>query len=148
MHALELAATGLLLAGALPSFVPAQVTVQLPTSLPQAVVDLRTAEGAALVKAEWRYRDVSIVDVEHREAGPDLRPSGVPNRTKDIAPHAGAADFDDADWQAIAPPALEQRRSHGRLAFNWYRTRITLHADREALRARRLPFRRASITAC
>jgi gluconolactonase len=126
MNALDLAAASLVLAGALPSFVPAQATVRLPASLPRAVVDLRTAEGAALVKADWRYRDVSIVDVEHREPGPDLRPSGEPNRTKDIAPHAGAADFDDSDWQAIAPAGLEQRRSHGRLAFNWYRTRITL----------------------
>jgi gluconolactonase len=126
MHTLDLAAAGLLLAGALPSFVPTQITVDLPAPSPQAVVDLRTAEGAALVKAEWRYRDVSIVDVDHREPGPDLRPSGAPNHTKDIAPHAGAADFDDSDWRAIDPAALEQRRSHGRLAFNWYRTRITL----------------------
>ncbi|HET6795993.1 MAG TPA: SMP-30/gluconolactonase/LRE family protein, partial [Gemmatimonadales bacterium] len=29
-------------------------------------------------------------------------------------------------WPTIAPASLEQRRSHGRLAFNWYRTRLTL----------------------
>jgi gluconolactonase len=126
MRVPELAAAALLLVSALPSFVPAQVTVQLPAALPRAVVDLRTAEGSALVNAQWRYRDVSIVQVEHREPGPDLRPSGAPNRTNDIAPHAGAADFDDSDWLAIEPATLEQRRSHGRLAFNWYRTRITL----------------------
>lgn len=126
MRALELAAVALLFAAALPSSAPAQVTVKLPAPLPQAVVDLRTAEGATLLKAHWRYRDVSIVEVEHREPGPDLRPSGAPNRTNDIAPHAGAADFDDSDWLAIEPAGLEQRRSHGRLAFNWYRTRITL----------------------
>ena len=126
MRALELMAAGLLLAAALPSSAPAQVTVSLPAPLPRAVVDLRTTEGAALVKAQWRYRDVSIVEVEHREPGPDLRASGAPNRTNDIAPHAGAADFDDSDWQAIEPAALEERRSHGRLAFNWHRTRITL----------------------
>ena len=126
MRALELMAAGLLLAATLPSSAPAQVTVSLPASLPRAVVDLRTTEGAALVKAQWRYRDVSIVEVEHREPGPDLRASGAPNRTNDIAPHAGAADFDDSDWQAIEPAALEERRSHGRLAFNWHRTRITL----------------------
>ena len=126
MRALKLAAVGVLVAGALPSSVPAQVTVSLPAPLPRAVVDLRTAEGATLVDAQWRYRDVSIVDVEHREPGPDLRASGATNLAKDIAPHAGAADFDDSDWQAIEPATLEQRRSHGRLAFNWYRTRITL----------------------
>ena len=126
MRALELMAAGLLLAAALPSSAPAQVTVGLPAPLPRAVVDLRTTEGAALVKAQWRYRDVSIVEVEHREPGPDLRASGAPNRTNDIAPHAGAADFDDSDWQAIEPATLEERRSHGRLAFNWHRARITL----------------------
>jgi gluconolactonase len=126
MRVPELAAAALLLVSALPSFVPAQVTVQLPAALPRAVVDLRTAEGARLVNAQWRYSDVSIVQVEHREPGPDLRPSGAPNRTNDIAPHAGEADFDDSGWPAIEPAALEQRRSHGRLAFNWYRTGLTL----------------------
>ena len=105
-----------------------QATVDLPTLLPQAVVDLRTTEGAALVGAQWRYSDVAIVETEHRDAGPDLRASGAPNRTNDIAPHAGAADFDDSSWEIIQPAELETRRTHGRLAFNWYRTRITLPA--------------------
>lgn len=125
MRALDLWAAGLLLA-ALPSPTPAQVTASLPAPRPRAVVDLRTAEGAALVKAQWRYRDVSIVEVEHRQPGPDLRASGGPNRTNDIAPRAGGADFDDSGWATVEPAALEERRSHGRLAFNWYRTRITL----------------------
>jgi gluconolactonase len=103
-----------------------QATVDLPTLLPQAVVDLRTREGAELVGARWRYSDATIVATEHREPGADLRPSGAPNRTNDITPHAGAADFDDSSWEVIEPAALENRRSHGRLAFNWYRTRITL----------------------
>jgi gluconolactonase len=103
-----------------------QATVDLPTLLPQAVVDLRTPEGAELVRARWRYSDVRIVPAEHREPGADLRPSGAPNRTNDITPKAGAADFDDSSWELIEPAALENRRSHGRLAFNWYRTRITL----------------------
>jgi gluconolactonase len=105
-----------------------QATVDLPTLLPQAVVDLRTREGAALVGAKWRYSDVSIVEVEHREVGPDLRASGRPNRTHDIGPHAGAADFNDSSWEVVEPAALETRRSNGRLAFNWYRTLITLPA--------------------
>jgi gluconolactonase len=126
MRALGLAGAVLLLAGALPSPALGQVTVDRPAPLPRAVVDLRTDAGASLVKAQWRYRDVTIVEVEHREPGPDLRPSGAPNRTNDIAPHAGAAGFDDSSWELIAPAALEQRRSHGRLAFNWYRTAITL----------------------
>ena len=104
----------------------AQATVDLPVALPAAVVDLRTQEGAALVKAQWRYSDAKIIEVDHHAPGPDLRPSGPPNRTNDITPHAGAPDFDDSGWEAIDPPALETRRSNGRLAFNWYRTRVTL----------------------
>jgi gluconolactonase len=114
--------------GVAPTSGAAQATVDLPTLLPQAVVDLRTAEGAALVGAQWRYSDVRIVETEHRDPGPDLRASGAPNRTTDIVPHAGAADFDDSAWPVIEPAELETRRTHGRLAFNWYRTRITLPA--------------------
>jgi gluconolactonase len=104
----------------------AQATIDLPVVLPAAVVDLRTEQGAELVQAHWRYSDAKIVEVGHRAPGPDLRPSGRPTRTNDITPHAGAADFDDSAWESIDPSALESRRSNGRLAFNWYRTRITL----------------------
>ena len=109
-----------------PTVAMAQVTVDLPVSLPAAVVDLRTAEGAALVGARWRYSDVKVIEIDHHAVGPDLRASGAPNRTGDISPHAEPADFDDSAWEAIEPEALEARRSNGRLAFNWYRTKITL----------------------
>ncbi|HEX6670573.1 MAG TPA: hypothetical protein VF061_13495, partial [Gemmatimonadales bacterium] len=110
----------------LPAVVSAQETTDVPVGLPRAVVDLRTAEGARLVGATWRYHDAAIVPVAHRDVGPDLRASGAPNRTHDIAPQAGAADFDDSDWEVLAPSELERRRSSGRLAFAWYRTAITL----------------------
>ena len=121
---LTLWATLLLRAGA----AAAKVTTDVPAVLPAAVVDLRTAAGAGLVGAAWRYSDARVVEVEHREPGPDLRPSGPPNRTNDITPHAGGAGFDDSAWPVIEPAALETRRSHGRLAFNWYRTSVTLPA--------------------
>jgi gluconolactonase len=114
------------LAAAVPTLGTAQATVDLPVVLPAAVVDLRTAEGAALVQAQWRYSDVKVIEVGHHAAGPDLRPSGPPNRTNDIRPHAEAVDFDDTTWEPLEPAALETRRSNGRLAFNWYRTKITL----------------------
>jgi len=113
-------------ASAVPAFAAAQVTTDLPAVLPGAVVDLRTREGVALVGAQWRYSDVKIVEVDHHAPGPDLRPSGPPNRTNDISPHAAAADFDDSAWKPIDPLSLETRRSNGRLAFNWYRTGVTL----------------------
>jgi gluconolactonase len=111
---------------AAPALGAAQVTTDLPAVLPAAVVDLRTNEGAALVQARWRYSDVKVTEIDHHAPGPDLRPSGPPNRTNDISPHAEAADFDDSAWETIEPAALETRRSNGKLAFNWYRTTITL----------------------
>jgi gluconolactonase len=104
----------------------AQITADVPAVRPDAIVNLAADEGAALVRGQWRYRDARIVEVEHRSPGPDLRPSGPPNRTYDITPHAGAADFDDAGWEAIAPTGLEERRSSGRLSFGWYRINLTI----------------------
>lgn len=104
----------------------AQVTGDAPGVRPDAIVDLKTDEGMALVKGQWRYRDVKVVEVDHHGPGADLAPSGPPNRTQDIDVHAGAADFDDSSWEQIKPAQLEERRSTGRLCFNWYRTSVTI----------------------
>jgi gluconolactonase len=104
----------------------AQTTQDAPLGRPQAIVDLRTREGARLVRSEWRYSDAKIVEVAHHAPGPDLKPSGPPNTTYDITPHAGAADFDDSAWQIIDAASLEGRRGTGRLSFNWYRTKVTI----------------------
>ncbi|HJR02599.1 MAG TPA: SMP-30/gluconolactonase/LRE family protein [Methylomirabilota bacterium] len=93
---------------------------------PDAVIDLSTREGVALVQGQWRYADTRIDETDFRSPGPDLRPSGVPIKTHDYTPHAGAADFDDSAWEAIAPETLEARRGTGRLSFNWYRLRVTI----------------------
>lgn len=104
----------------------AQVTSDAPGVRPDAIVDLKTEEGMALVKGQWRYRDAKVVDVDHQSPGTDLAPSGPPNRTQDIDVHAGATDFDDSQWERITPAQLEERRAHGRLCFNWYRTSVTI----------------------
>lgn len=93
---------------------------------PDSIIDLRTDEGAVLAKGQWRYSDARIVEVDHHNPGPDLKPTGSPNRTHDIEPKAGVADFDDSSWQKIAASSLGQRRSNGRLAFNWYRINMTI----------------------
>jgi gluconolactonase len=93
---------------------------------PDAVVDLMTVEGAQLVQGQWRYSDAKVVEVDHHWPGADLGPSGPPNRTLDLVPHAGGADFDDSKWEAIEPATLEKRRANGRLCFNWYRINVTI----------------------
>lgn len=93
---------------------------------PDAVVDLRTHAGAALVRGAWRYRDADLVTVESPSAGPDLGASGPPVRTLDVAPHAEGADVDDAGWEVLDPPDVEARRGRGRVCFAWYRIAVTL----------------------
>jgi gluconolactonase len=125
-RALSVLAAAALAAAVVPS-ARAQVTADAPVSgRPVAIVDLRTDEGVALVKGQWRFAPARVVDAENRDPGPDLRASGAPNRTLDISPHAGAADFDDAAWEALAPAALEQRRTNGKLSFAWYRFSFTV----------------------
>jgi gluconolactonase len=116
----------LLLALAMPAASGAQVTADVPAVRPDAIVNLATDDGVAAVKGQWRYSNASIVEVEHRAPGPDLRASGAPNRAYDIAPHAGGADFDDSSWPPIRPQDLESRRTNGRLSFGWYRLSVTV----------------------
>src|SRR6266404_3447911 len=93
---------------------------------PDAVVDLRTIEGAARVRGQWHYSDTRIDEIEHRSVGPDLKASGPPNRTYDFTPDGHGADFDDSKWEVIPADSLEKRRGNGRLSFNWYRINVTI----------------------
>jgi gluconolactonase len=104
----------------------AQVTSDVPGVRPDAIVNLASDDGAALVRGQWRYGDAKIVEVDHHAPGPDLRPSGPPNRTYDVLPHAGASEFDDSSWPTIAPSGLDARRTNGRLSFGWYRIAVTV----------------------
>ena len=104
----------------------AQVTSDAPGVRPDAIVDLKTEDGVALVKGQWRYSNVKVIEVDHHSPGADLAPSGPPNHTQDIDLRAGAVDFDDSAWEQIKPVQLEERRSTGRLCFNWYRTSVTI----------------------
>lgn len=103
-----------------------QVTGDAPGVRPDAIVDLKTDEGVGLLKGQWRYSNVKIVDVDHHSPSADLAPSGPPNRTQDIDLHAGTVDFDDSKWEMLKPAQLEERRSTGRLCFNWYRISVTI----------------------
>lgn len=99
---------------------------QLMPGRPDAVIDLRSAEGAALVGAQWRYCDAAYLPAAFVGVGADLGPSGSPNQTVDIAPHAQAADFDDRAWRVLQPEELELRLGNGLVSACWYRTSLTI----------------------
>jgi len=97
-----------------------------PYGRPDAIVDLRTKEGVELIKGQWRYSDVRIVETDFRAPGADLKPSGRPIKTYDYTPHAGVAGFDDSQWEVLDPTTLEARRATGKVCFNWYRITVTI----------------------
>ncbi|MCA9808951.1 MAG: hypothetical protein KC473_01305, partial [Candidatus Dadabacteria bacterium] len=98
----------------------------VPAGQPDAVIDLTTGTGASAVKGTWKYSDVEITTTDFRSPGPDGQPTGQAIKTYDYEPHAGGADFDDSGWETIEPESLKDRRSTGRLSFNWYRINITI----------------------
>jgi gluconolactonase len=104
----------------------AQTIQDPPVGRPDAVVDLASREGVQLMNGQWRYHDVKIVDADSRAVGPDLKPSGATIKTYDYTPHAGNADFDDSQWEAIDATTLDQRRSTAKVCFSWYRINITI----------------------
>jgi gluconolactonase len=93
---------------------------------PDAVIDLQTAEGVALARGEWRYQDATVAEIDFVDVGEDLGPSGPPNRTYDVLPHAQAPDFDDSGWRVLDPPDTMRRLGAGRVSFNWYRIAVTI----------------------
>lgn len=98
----------------------------VPDGKPEAAIDLATNEGVKIVKGEWKYSDTRIVEVDFKSVGADNQPTGNPVKTYDYAPKAGAADFNDADWEIISANDLQKRRGNGRISFNWYRINITI----------------------
>jgi gluconolactonase len=93
---------------------------------PDAVVDLQSAEGCALVGAQWRYADSRAEEIDFVTVGDDLGPSGPPTRTYHVVPHAEGVDFDDSSWHVLEPPDTELRLANGQVCFNWYRTAVTI----------------------
>jgi hypothetical protein len=86
-------------------------------------IDLSTKDGVAAVKGQWKFHDVKIIEVEGK--GPD----GKPNRTYNVEPRgeqAARPDYDDSQWESIAPETLRKGRSTGLVCFCWYRIKITI----------------------
>jgi gluconolactonase len=96
---------------------------------PDAVVDLQTEEGVALVGGEWRYGECTVEEIDFVEVGAandPLGPGEKPNRTYDVLPHAEAMDFDDSGWRVLTPEETRLRLANGRVCFNWYRIEVTI----------------------
>lgn len=99
---------------------------EVPSGKPEASIDLATVNGANIVNGNWKYSDTKIIETDFRSAGADSQPTGSAVKTYDYTPHAGVADFDDSNWEAIPANELNKRRGNGRLSFNWYRINITI----------------------
>src|SRR5207302_10612814 len=69
---------------------------------PDAIVDLQTDEGAALVGGQWGYSDAKVEEVEFVELGSPADPLGpgtVPNRTYEVVRDAAVRELAPAEKQ-------------------------------------------------
>ncbi len=110
----------------------AQETRLLTVDKPQAIADLKTNEGAALVNAKWFVQNAHVTDAEFKAAGPGtngdalpLYPTGPAIKTHTIHPQMGAAGFDKA-FKAILPADLEVRQGTGLLSYVWYKVDVSI----------------------
>lgn len=104
----------------------AQSRPNYPQLTPDAIVNLRTTEGANVLEAKWAYREASIVPSTNKLPGPDGKPTGDEVATFDISPRLDSDDFKTGAWQSIEASSLETRRSPGKLSFGWYKINLTL----------------------
>ncbi len=102
--------------------VAAGLALSLPTNshAGSKTIDLRTRDGVSIVKGEWRYTPVKLVEVAAKEA------DGTPTPTYNIEPKAFGADFDDSKWEIADPTTLKNSRGGGQVCFAWYRIKITI----------------------
>jgi gluconolactonase len=127
---------GLLLAALLGGIIAfAQETRQLAVDKPQAIADLKTTEGAALVNAKWYLQPAHVYDKDFNLPGPQkgggdvlsLYPTGTAVKTHTLHPQIGAADFDNG-FTEIKPTQLEERQGAGLFSFVWYKVELTIPA--------------------
>ncbi|MGE0462807.1 MAG: SMP-30/gluconolactonase/LRE family protein [Vicinamibacterales bacterium] len=93
---------------------------------PDAVVDLNTKDGLALMRASWTVRDVTLTPATFRRVAPDLTPTGPEAPTFDVGPRPGTPAFDRAPWVPMPAGGLLERVGPGRTSFAWYRLRATV----------------------
>jgi len=109
----------------------AQETRQLAVDKPQAIADLRSAAGAALVDAKWYVQPAYIREADFKSPGPSvtdallLYPTGMPVKTHTLQPQIGMAGF-DAGFRSIHPTDLEMREGMGLVSFVWFKVELTI----------------------
>ena len=107
-----------------PAPAPPPPAPQMPPSLvPSLSVDLMTAQGSAVLAAQWRTMEAKIV-----ERAPLAGHLPGYDKAYDISPHAGEAGYDDSAWPKIEAKDLAARRGGGYVSFIWYRTSLTIPA--------------------
>ena len=68
---------------------------------------------------------MKIVEVEGRSK------NGPANRTYSYEPQAKGPDFDDSQWEIIAPETLRNARGNGKICFCWYRIKVVIPPSAE-----------------
>jgi gluconolactonase len=112
------------------AWVQAQEIRQLTVDKPAAVVDLRTNEGASLLKAKWYTQPGKVKSQSFKSPGPSatdamlLYPTGISVETHSLSPQLGDKEFDDS-FMEVSPAALESRKGNGLFSFVWYKVELT-----------------------
>jgi len=111
------------IAPAMPPLLVPQIPIA-PLLPPVHVVDLMTAAGSAIFRAQWKAMEAKIVECPAlSDAMPEFK------TTYDVEPYAGVSGFDDSEWPVIAATELGAKRGGGMVSFFWFRTTLTIPAD-------------------
>jgi gluconolactonase len=105
---------------------------QLAVDKPQAVADLRSAEGITLLNAKWYVQTAKVANASFNLPGRGtngdlllLYPTGPEITTKQLLPQSGSADFDKG-FKEIKASDLESRQGTGLFSFVWYKVELTI----------------------
>lgn len=112
-----------------------QETRFLTVDKPQAIADLKTTEGAALLQEKWYVQAAHVHEKDFNLPGPQkggsdalpLYPTGSLIKTNILHPQAGAEDFEEG-FIEVKPTDLEKRQGTGLLSYVWYKTELTIPA--------------------
>jgi gluconolactonase len=105
---------------------------ELSVGRTDAIVDLKTREGAALVNTQWQSLPATIIPAKFKAPGASetdkllLYPTGKQINSFNISPKFGTDEFNNAQWESVAATDLETRRGNGLQSHVWYRLKITV----------------------